>query len=166
LAIAPDSVRVDEKRTPKGYYLHQFKEAFARYLGAEGGSEPQQRNNADETGTSESFQSATAEPVVAVGKCEKSASDGLCCGVADEKGDVGGRVHAGDGNGLAPGLSQRRILDLARWYIERADDQRQGTEDVDSTILDAGLREVLAEQVLPEFVEVEFERVMAEVFRV
>ena len=37
LSIAPDSVRVDEKRTPKGYYLHQFKEAFARYLGAEEG---------------------------------------------------------------------------------------------------------------------------------
>ena len=32
LKIVPDSVRIDEKRTPKGYYLHQFEEAFARYL--------------------------------------------------------------------------------------------------------------------------------------
>jgi hypothetical protein len=33
-------------------------------------------------------------------------------------------------------------------------------------MLDADLRRRLAEMVLPEFVEVEFERVMAEVFRV
>jgi hypothetical protein len=69
-------------------------------------------------------------------------------------------------DGSATGLSHRSIVDLARWYIERADDQRQGSGDVDSTVLDAGLRQVLAEQVLPESIEVEFERVMAEVFRV
>jgi len=28
LKIVPDSVRIDEKRTPKGYYLRQFEEAF------------------------------------------------------------------------------------------------------------------------------------------
>ena len=38
--------------------------------------------------------------------------------------------------------------------------------DIDSAALDADLRRRLAEQVLPEFVEIEFERVMAEVFRV
>ena len=42
-------------------------------LGPEGASEPQQRHNADEMGTSASFQTATAEPDVAVRKCEKSA---------------------------------------------------------------------------------------------
>jgi hypothetical protein len=166
LAIAPDSVRVDEKRTPKGYYLHQFKEAFARYLGVEGGSEPQQRNNADETGISEGFQSATAEPVVAVGKCEKSANDGPCCGVADEKGDVGGSVHTDGGNGLAPGLSQRTITELADDYTEAAYRQNREGSDIDSAALDTDLRLRLAEMVLPEFVEVEFERIMARVFRV
>jgi putative DNA primase/helicase len=166
LAIAPDSVRVDEKRTPKGYYLHQFKDAFARYLGVEGGSEPQQRNNADETGTSEGFKSATAEPVVAVGKCEKSANDGPCCGVADEKGDVGGSVHTDGGNGLAPGLSQRTITELADDYTEAAYRQNREGSDIDSATLDTDLRLRLAEMVLPEFVEVEFERIMARVFRV
>ena len=77
------------RTTPKGYYLHQFKEAFARYLGPEGASEPQHRNNADEMGTSDLFQSATAETDVAVRKCEKPNNDGPCCGVADEKGDSG-----------------------------------------------------------------------------
>jgi putative DNA primase/helicase len=166
LSIAPDSVRVDEKRTPKGYYLHQFKEAFARYLGTEEGSKPQQRNNFDETGTSESFQSATPEPVVAVGKCEKSASDGPCCGAEDEKGDVGGSMHVGDGNGLAPGLSQRTITELAEAYAEAAYSQNQEGTDIDSRTLDADLRRRLAEMVLPEFVETEFTRVMEQVFRV
>src|SRR5262245_36071112 len=68
--------------------------------------------------------------------------------------------------GQGEGLSQRSILDRARWYTEQADAQRQGTGDVDSTTLDTGLRQALAEQVLPEFIEIEFQRVMAEVFRV
>ena len=102
LGITPDSVRVDEKRTPKGYYLHQFEEAFARYLGANGASEPQQRNKADEMGTSAGFQSATAEPVVAVGKCEKSNNDGPCCGVADGKGKTDVSRVCAQQDGLFP----------------------------------------------------------------
>ena len=117
-------------------------------------------------GTSESFQSATAEPVVAVGKCEKSTNDGPCCGVAVEKGDVGGSGHAGDGNGLAPGLSQRTITELADDYTEAAYSQNQEGTDIDSRTLDADLRRRLAEMVLPEFVEIEFTRVMEQVFRV
>ena len=82
LGIAPDSIRVDERRTPKGYYFNQFKEAFSRYLDPEEASKPQHRNNADEMGTSEHFQSATANADVAVRKCEKPNNDGVCCGVA------------------------------------------------------------------------------------
>jgi Protein of unknown function (DUF3631) len=85
LVIAPDSVRIDEKRTLKGYYLNQFEEAFSRYLDPEGASKPEHRNNADETGTSELFQSGTAETDVPDRKCEKSANDGPCSGVADRK---------------------------------------------------------------------------------
>jgi Protein of unknown function (DUF3631) len=89
LKIVPDSIRIDEKRTPKGYYLNQFEEAFSRYLDPEEASEPQHRNNAAEMGTSELFQSATADADVAVRKCEKSNNDGLCCGVAVQKGGSG-----------------------------------------------------------------------------
>ena len=165
LGITSENIRIGDK-VPKGYLLVWFGEAFSRYLESEGASEPLQRHNADETGTSTGFQSTTPEPVVSVQKCEKSANDGPRSDVADKKGDVGGSVHVGGGNGLAPGLSQRAILDLARWYIERAADQRQGTGDVDSIVLDAGLRAVLAEMVLPEFVELEVERIMDEVFSV
>ena len=67
-----------------------------------------------------------------------------------------------------PGLSQGRIRELAHWYLDQAVAQREanrGTSgDVNSAELDSGLRAVLREEVLPEFVEVEFERVMQAVF--
>jgi Protein of unknown function (DUF3631) len=85
LKIVPDSIRIDERRTPKGYYLNQFEEAFSRYLDPEEAPEPQHRNNADEMGTSELFQSATADADVAVRKSEKLNNDGPCCGVAVQK---------------------------------------------------------------------------------
>ena len=89
LKIVPNSVRLDDKRTPKGYYLHQFEEAFSRYLDPDPPSKPQHRNKADEIGTPELFQSATADTDVAVWKCEKPANDGPCCGVAVQKGVSG-----------------------------------------------------------------------------
>ena len=84
----PENVRIDDK-VPKGYLLEHFKEAFARYLGPEGASEPLHRYNADEMGTSELFQTATAETDVADRKCEKPNNDGPCSGVAVRKGVSG-----------------------------------------------------------------------------
>ena len=91
--IAPTGTIRVGNRTPKGYYRHQFAEAWDRYLaeGADGVSEPPQRHNATAAGTSGTSQTATPDSDVAVGKCEKPASDGHCGGVAVEKG----------GNGLA-----------------------------------------------------------------
>jgi hypothetical protein len=166
LGITSENIRIGDK-VPKGYLLIWFQEAFSRYLESEGASEPLQRHNADETGTSVGFQSATADTDVAVRKCEKPANDGPRSGVADEKGDVGGRVHAGDGNGLAPGLSQRTIAELAADYTETAYANAQETGgDAKTADLDADLRRRLAEMVLPEFIETELARVMLEVFRV
>ena len=82
--IAPENIRIGDK-VPKGYLLERFKEAFSRYLGPEGPSEPLHRYNADEMGTSDLFQTATAETDVAVRKCEKPNNNGHCSGVADEK---------------------------------------------------------------------------------
>ena len=75
-------------------------------------------------------------------------------------------MHAGDGNGLAPGLSQRTITELAEDYTETTYRLNQEGADIDSAALDADLRRRLAEMVLPEFIEIEFERVMGQVFRV
>jgi hypothetical protein len=64
-----------------------------------------------------------------------------------------------------PGLSDHRIGQLAAWYNECAEDERRRTGTIRQTELDQALRITLAnEGVFPEFVDVEFERVMAVVF--
>jgi uncharacterized protein DUF3631 len=69
--------------------------------------------------------------------------------------------------GIEPGLSQRRIRDLAEQYQELAYANAQETGgDTRTAQCDVWLRQTLAEDgVLPESVKVEFERVMTEVFR-
>jgi hypothetical protein len=67
--------------------------------------------------------------------------------------------------GDEPGLSSRRIRELASWYIERADQRRNGGAGLDQESLDVELSRVLRDEVLPEFLDVEFERVLDEVFR-
>src|SRR5262249_18962288 len=78
--IEPVNVRVGE-RVKRGYYRHQFADAWRRYP-SNGLSEPLQRYSADEMGISCTFQSATAQTDVAVQKCEKPAPNGHCSGVA------------------------------------------------------------------------------------
>jgi Protein of unknown function (DUF3631) len=88
LLIVPENIRIGDK-VPKGYILERFKEAFARYLGVEGAFEPPQPYKADEMGTNDLFQTATAKTDVADEKCEKSANDGPCSGIAVGKGGAG-----------------------------------------------------------------------------
>jgi hypothetical protein len=65
-----------------------------------------------------------------------------------------------------PGLSPARIRELAAWYLARATAQHEANEagDISSAELDAALRLILREEVFPEFVEMEFGRVMKAVF--
>jgi hypothetical protein len=64
-----------------------------------------------------------------------------------------------------PGLSPWRIRELACWYIELADAKRQHSTDVPTAELDAALRQRLAGLgVFREFIEIEFQRVMEQVF--
>src|SRR5262249_52357860 len=67
-----------------------------------------------------------------------------------------------------PGVSRRRIRDLAEQYQELAYAKAQANDgDTLTAELDAWLRQhLIQEGVLPQFVEVEFERVMVEVFQV
>jgi putative DNA primase/helicase len=94
--IVSGNIRIGEM-VVKGYYLHQFQEAFERYLAPSGPnplSEPPQRYKPTATGTSTTFQTATETPHVADQKCEKPADHGHCSAVADEKGGTGGNGHA------------------------------------------------------------------------
>jgi hypothetical protein len=63
-----------------------------------------------------------------------------------------------------PGLSPYTIRDLANWWEEEANRRRVGTI-IDQDALDRDLCRILAERgVFPEFIAVEFERVMLVVF--
>jgi putative DNA primase/helicase len=65
---------------------------------------------------------------------------------------------------IAPGLSPRRVSELASWGRDLAERLRDGA-DLDQKKLADELRRVLREEVLPEHVEVELDRVMAELFK-
>ena len=126
LAIAPENIRIGDK-VPKGYVLERFKEAFARYLAPEGASEPLHRYNADETGTSDLFQTATAEPDVADRKCEKPNNGGPCSGVADQKGDSGdARVSCAENIATDQTCVQCRAKSTARNAWPRSAAARSG----------------------------------------
>src|SRR5262249_44220187 len=115
--IIPDSVRIGVK-TPKGYYRHQFQEAWDRYLSPtpqETPSETQHRNNLDEMGTSVAFQSATEKGVLRFKNSEKPLSNGHCCVVADAN-----AVLAGEGKNNIQKCAQcgKDGADLEAYYGE------------------------------------------------
>jgi hypothetical protein len=142
----------------------------------------------EEDTTSDSGTQAAAEGAAAHGEAEAHAcahcgrADGIVYPMKDiRRGDPikpppGGMpmVHLHEGctqaffaNGSAePGLSPGRIRELAAWYLDRATAQHEANEagDISSAELDADLRLILREEVFPEFVEIEFERVMKAVF--
>ena len=90
LAIVPQKIRIGTE-TPKRLLPAPVRGGVGALSFPGGGFKPQHRNKADETGTSDVFQSATAETDVAVRKCEKSNNDGLCSDVAGREGGLGGR---------------------------------------------------------------------------
>jgi putative DNA primase/helicase len=89
--IGPDNIYPGDgsSKRPKGYRRAQFEEAWERYLAAEGATEPLNRYNADEMGTSHAFRTATSESEVADQKCEKPLRPNDCSGVAVQKGGNG-----------------------------------------------------------------------------
>jgi hypothetical protein len=63
--------------------------------------------------------------------------------------------------GLSPCLTRQ----LANWYLEKFEEEKLATGTVQQNALDAELRAFLADNgVFPEFIEIEFERVMRAVF--
>jgi hypothetical protein len=73
-------------------------------------------------------------------------------------------AQAQPANGSEPGLSVTRIRELRQCCLDRAEAQRRESGEVDMGEIEEDLRIILREEVLPEFVEIEFERVMAAVF--
>ena len=88
--ISPSSVRTGPGNTPKGYKLAQFKEVFASYLSAP----PLQTATPPQTNESlgySDFQTATEPADVAVANRLGAPETKGCGGVADGKGDSGGK---------------------------------------------------------------------------
>ncbi|MNQ88020.1 hypothetical protein D3C85_1032690 [compost metagenome] len=83
--IKSNTLRIN-MRTPKGYRLEQFTEAFERYLSADPpattATTPQPRNY----GSYKDFEGTTIAPVVADEKSLQTNNHRACCGVADQKG--------------------------------------------------------------------------------
>jgi putative DNA primase/helicase len=74
--------------------------------------------------------------------------------------DQHGAPRAANGPASEPGLSRRRIQELADWYSDETH-RRYNDNNLNVPALDAELRAILREEVaFPEFVEIEFERVM------
>lgn len=84
--IKPKNIRLDDDRTPKGYDLAGFADAFSRYPPPQSATAPQSKET---VGLSE-FSSATSEEGVADRKGVKVAENLTCGGVADKKGDPKG----------------------------------------------------------------------------
>jgi putative DNA primase/helicase len=80
LRIIPETVRAGA-RTARGYYLHQFTDAFTRYLG----SEPTQRHKPTAAGVSTAFQTVTPESDVTVQNRRKPSRPTGCVGVSARK---------------------------------------------------------------------------------
>ena len=85
--IISGTVRINGA-TAKGYHRSAFKEAWGSYSKPEkasqqpeGDSQPSQRHNRDETGTSSDFSSVTKPPCDGSKKCDLLNNDGHCDGV-------------------------------------------------------------------------------------
>jgi putative DNA primase/helicase len=166
LGIAPQKVGPGKERV-NGYVCAHFEEAFGRYLGSEGVSQPDNWMECDAIRTSENSQPDSPEQASPVVKCEKPNNDGLPSGCLVAKGGKGdARMSNPFNDGV--GISTRRIRDLAEQYQERAYANAQATDGHTRTAdCDAWLRQALAEEgVFPEFINTEFRRVLDEVFRV
>jgi putative DNA primase/helicase len=147
--VAPEVIRVGEK-TVRGYRLHRFDDAFARYLPSQGSCNRNTVTKADITGTSAASATVTPDSNVTVAEREKSNNDGLCYGVTVE----------------GPGLDWCAIDQLAREIEDWAYRHRDSDSgDVDQAGLEAETRRrLMAAGVFPEALEVEIDRVMRWLF--
>jgi Protein of unknown function (DUF3631)/CHC2 zinc finger len=146
VAITAQVIRIGDG-TPRGYYRHQFKDAFARLLSQKGAFKAQQRNNADGSKEKPTFQSATDEPLLHFENGEKPNNDGLCYAVALSKADSGNES-----------LSDEAIEGLRAWYVAAAWDAN-GRQLAPLNQIDTRLIDRLSEMVPPGRVAVEARRV-------
>ena len=144
-------------KTAKGYYRTQFDEAWQRYTPSQEGSERSHGNNTCGTATSATFQKVTPDPVVTDQKCEKPNNDGPCYRVTDREADnTPPRMNDDDQLGLSWRAIDRITRDIEEWVYGRRDDG-----DTTEVQIEEEARRRLREIVLPEWIEVELDRVLS-----
>ena len=89
--VVPNSIRLPNGRTPKGYRRQQFEDSWKSYLRPEKehtapnpGFQPQQRHNPQETAKNGQFEAQQEKDGVAVENGEKPQFSAPCGGVAVE----------------------------------------------------------------------------------
>jgi hypothetical protein len=167
--IKSDKLRPQSQNQCKGYRLADLEDVWRRYL-------PSAVPLASEKGVT-SVTSVTREKVQEVacalgaGSVTTGSDPSHDRAKTPEKSDAvtgvtlfsesGGRLEPEAADDTDKGLSHHLIGQMANWYLERFEKERQATGGVRQEALDAELRVVLAEHgVFAEFVEIEFERVM------
>jgi hypothetical protein len=174
LGIGPGNVGPENSRA-RGYKCAQFEDAFERYLAPEGLSEVHRCTGPDEIRVSRTSEPHSQKDGCAVEKCEKPYNGGPLGTCALSNGGNGqstqrpkpGEPRSPEWRGL--GLEPRTIQELADWYLGRFEAERKtpdGDADPEAQArVDAELRKAIAGHgIFPEFVEIEFERVMKVVF--
>ena len=168
--IKSDKLRPHGQNQCKGYRLADLEDAWRRYL-------PSAVSPASEK-TVASVTSVTGETFLGVARCVLGSGNDTAGNnpshdrikTPEKSGAVtdvtpfsetGESFEPGAANHTDKGLSHYLIRQLAGWYLERFEKERQATGAVEQETLDAELCAVLAEHGVPaEFVEIQFERVM------
>jgi Protein of unknown function (DUF3631) len=111
LKVAPQLMRTGSD-VARGYFRHQFDEAFTRYLACEGVPNRYRVTNVDSMGTSGPSQTVTAEKPVTDGKLQKSNNNGLRNAVTVEKGGGGADAHSGPPSAYRPKVTGASWLEV------------------------------------------------------
>lgn len=85
--IFPDGIRIG-KKTPRGYLLEGFRDAFERYLPPRRPQSATTQHASSGAGSGD-FSGCNADADVAGEKCENASKNAACCGVADPKPPAG-----------------------------------------------------------------------------
>jgi hypothetical protein len=173
LGIGPGNVGPENSRA-RGYKREQFQDAFERYLAPEGASEVHRCTECDGIRVSRISEVRSPDDGCAVSKCEKPNNDGPLGTCALSNGGSQSNAKAQTGQPRSPewrglGLEPHTIEELAHLYLSRFEAERKTPDgDADPEAqgrVDAELRAVLADHgVPPEFIEIEFDRVMKVVY--
>jgi putative DNA primase/helicase len=86
--ISPDSIRVDNKNTPKGYMKKQFDEVFSSYPLENSLSNRNNSTTLGAVGGSDDFQNATLTKCYGSKNGTKSNGEKGCCSVADQNVEI------------------------------------------------------------------------------